>query len=70
MDAGSTWFHRELGKRLVEAEVASSRALVDGAAADFSDYRYRVGFHSALRQVQAMCEEIADEQDKPKKETR
>lgn len=67
MDAGSTLFQRELVKRLQEAIVAGDQILVTGNCKTFDDYRYRVGFQSALRQVEGMVEEIAADIDKRNK---
>lgn len=65
MDAGSTHFHRELRKRLDEAVGAGDTVLTSGAGlSSFDDYRYRVGFQNALRQVVAITDEIAVEMDK------
>lgn len=59
MDAGSTWFHRELKNTLDASIERGNTALANGNAASWEDYRYRVGFQAALRMIAEECEAIS-----------
>jgi hypothetical protein len=64
MDAASIWFQRELHRRVQAGIDAGDAALANGNAFSFDDYRYRVGFQRALRQVLEISEEISKDYGK------
>jgi hypothetical protein len=57
---GEQFFRAELAKRLSEAHVMKANHLVQGLAKDHADYRERIGYLEALRDVTAWIEEITD----------
>ncbi len=52
-------FHEDLKERVKELAATQMRYLNDGAAADFSDYKHRVGYLKALGDVLRIADDIA-----------
>lgn len=64
MDAGSTWFQKEIERRIRDIAEDRTNALLANAAYDFADYRHRVGYLQALGDVLAICESVEDDANK------
>lgn len=51
-------FHRQLDVRVREVMDERMAALAEGGAADYPDYRHRVGYLEALRDVMEICRQL------------
>lgn len=58
-----THFHRLLEVKLKEVLDERRIDLADGAATDFSGYKFHVGYVQAIKDVLAMCDEINEGMD-------
>lgn len=57
------WFHEELKRRIEAVKAERAASLMQGAAGDFADYRYAVGFGDALSTALDIANEIRAEQE-------
>lgn len=58
------YFHEELIRRVVKESLERAEDLGNGAAGDFADYRYAVGFIAGLKLSLEIAEDIRRECDK------
>jgi hypothetical protein len=58
MNRSESYFHKLLRNRIGEEILSRTSYLAEGSAIDFPDYRYRVGYLQALRDVVEMCSDI------------
>lgn len=58
------WFTEQLKLRVEAMQAERARSLMGGAAGDFADYRYAVGFADGLDAALAIANEIRAEQEK------
>ena len=58
-----THFHNLLDKRVKELVESRSASLARGAAADYAEYKYTVGYLSGLEDALKICDEIEGEAD-------
>jgi hypothetical protein len=56
-----TWFQTELARRIEADQTDRCKSLGSGAAGDFSDYRYGVGFIAGLELALDISKEIMKE---------
>ena len=60
LDAGSTVLARRLRSRIEEERKAYTKAVVDGAPADFAGYKDKVGYLRALRNVEEWIDTLSN----------
>jgi hypothetical protein len=63
MDATSIFLAKKLVERIEEKQKAQLRPMIQGAAADFPDYKFRAGYLQALGHVIDWIGEINAEED-------
>jgi hypothetical protein len=63
MDAMSIFVAKKLTEMIEDKQREMLRPMIQGAAADFSDYKFRAGYLSALGHVLKWIEEIDNQED-------
>ena len=58
------WFIEELSRRVEQERLEKSGDLGRGAAGDYADYRYEVGFIAGMAHVLTIADEIKKEMDR------
>ncbi len=58
-----SWFKAELTKRVEAERLSRAESLARGAAQDFADYRYGVGFCDGMALAIEIADEITKEMD-------
>lgn len=59
----SPWFCEELTCRVAKERAERAMSLANGAAGDFADYRYAVGFMDGMELALTIADEIRKEQE-------
>lgn len=59
----SPWFCEQLASRVMQRWVERSASLAMGAAQDFADYRYAVGYLQGLKDAIEIADDIRKEQE-------
>lgn len=57
------WFCEELNRRIAQRRAERAMSLASGAAGDFADYRYGVGYLDGLQAALDVADEIRKEQE-------
>lgn len=63
MIGSHSWFHGQINERLARLRAERAFSLAQGAASDFADYRYGVGYLDGLQVALDIADELKKEQD-------